>query len=115
MKTPRGWNSRRASYQAVPGGAPCGNVFFLNTTRPKERDRRIPTGQRLTGKVESALGSLVGSTALKEKGAQKEQEANTIKLQGRELAEAERLEAEALMRRERAVAHGKLFLQAQFV
>ena len=73
------------------------------------------SGQRLTGKVESALGSLVGSTALKEKGAQKEQEANTIKLQGRELAEAERLEAEALMRRERAVAHGKLFLQAQLV
>ncbi|KJA17575.1 hypothetical protein HYPSUDRAFT_57622 [Hypholoma sublateritium FD-334 SS-4] len=64
------------------------------------------SGQRLTGKVESALGSLVGSAALKEKGAQKEQEANTIKLQGRELAEAERLEAEALMRRERAVAHG---------
>ena len=73
------------------------------------------SGQRLTGKVESALGSLVGSTALKEKGAQKEQEANTIKLQGRELAEAERLEAEALMRRERAVAHGKLFIQTQLV
>jgi len=30
-------------------------------------------GQRLTGKVESAVGSLVGSNALKAKGLQKEQ------------------------------------------
>jgi len=64
------------------------------------------TGQRLTGKVESAIGTLVGSSSLKAKGLQKEQEANAIKLQGRELAEAERLEREALMRRERAVGHG---------
>ncbi|KAH9478602.1 hypothetical protein JR316_0009059 [Psilocybe cubensis] len=63
-------------------------------------------GQRLTGKVESAIGSMVGSNALKAKGLQKEQEANSIKLQGRELAEAERLEREALMRRECAVGHG---------
>lgn len=60
----------------------------------------------MTGKVESALGSMVGSSALKAKGLQKEQEANAVKLQGRELAEAERLEKEALMRRERAVGHG---------
>jgi len=63
-------------------------------------------GTRMTGKVESALGSMVGSSALKAKGLQKEQEANAVKLQGRELAEAERLEKEALMRRERAVGHG---------
>ncbi|TFK32032.1 hypothetical protein BDQ12DRAFT_64726 [Crucibulum laeve] len=64
------------------------------------------TGARMTGKVESAIGSMVGSNALKAKGLQKEQEANNIKLQGQELAEAERLEREALMRRERAVGHG---------
>lgn len=34
-------------------------------------------------------------------------EANAIKLQSSELAEAERLEREAMMRRERAVGHGK--------
>lgn len=33
-------------------------------------------------------------------------EAGGLKLQGQELAEAERLEQEALARRERAVAHG---------
>ncbi len=33
-------------------------------------------------------------------------EANSMKLQSQELAEAERLEAEARTRRERAVAHG---------
>jgi hypothetical protein len=60
----------------------------------------------MTGKVESAMGTMLGSSALKAKGLQKEQEVNSVKLQGSELAEAERLEREALMRRERAVAHG---------
>ncbi|KAL0959718.1 hypothetical protein HGRIS_011411 [Hohenbuehelia grisea] len=64
------------------------------------------SGQRMTGKIEHAVGSMLGSNALKAKGLQKEQEANEIKLQGQELAEAERLEQEALLRRERAVAHG---------
>ncbi|KJA13737.1 hypothetical protein HYPSUDRAFT_49655 [Hypholoma sublateritium FD-334 SS-4] len=63
-------------------------------------------GQRLTGKAERTIGNLVGSSALQAKGAQKEREAGATKLQGRELAEAERLENEALMRRERAVGHG---------
>lgn len=36
-------------------------------------------------------------------------EANALKTQSSELAEAERLEREALLRRERAVAHGKSF------
>ena len=63
-------------------------------------------GRRLEGKAERAVGSLVGSQALKERGFQKEQEAGAFKTQSAEIAEAERLEKEALMRRERAVAHG---------
>ena len=63
-------------------------------------------GSATIGKVESAIGAMVGSNALKAKGMQKQQEANSIQLQSQELAEAERLEREALMRRERAVAHG---------
>jgi len=61
---------------------------------------------RTEGRVEERAGELVGSQALQAKGAQKEQEAATIKAQGAELAEAERLEREAVLRRERAVAHG---------
>ncbi len=64
------------------------------------------SGSRLAGKVERAAGAMVGSQALKEKGYQKEQEAGVFKMQSAEIAEAERLEKEALMRRERAVAHG---------
>ena len=64
-------------------------------------------GRRLEGKAERAVGSLVGSRALKERGMQKEQEASAFKMQSSEIAEAERLEKEALMRRERAVAHGE--------
>ncbi|KAJ3987885.1 hypothetical protein F5890DRAFT_1471959 [Lentinula detonsa] len=64
------------------------------------------TGHSTTGKVEKAIGSAVGSNALKAKGMQKELEANALKTQSSELAEAERLEKEALLRRERAVAHG---------
>lgn len=63
-------------------------------------------GSRLAGKTERAVGTLVGSQALKEKGIQKEQEAGAFTQQSAEIAEAERLEKEALMRRERAVAHG---------
>ncbi|KAJ4000662.1 hypothetical protein F5050DRAFT_363494 [Lentinula boryana] len=63
-------------------------------------------GHSTTGKVEKAIGSAVGSNALKAKGMQKELEANALKTQSSELAEAERLEKEALLRRERAVAHG---------
>lgn len=37
---------------------------------------------------------------------EKEREANALNLQSSELAEAERLEREAVMRRERAVGHG---------
>lgn len=64
-------------------------------------------GSRLAGKTERAVGTLVGSQALKEKGIQKEQEAGAFTQQSAEIAEAERLEKEALMRRERAVAHGE--------
>jgi len=63
-------------------------------------------GHSMTGKVEHAVGALVGSSALKAKGLEKQQEAANIKLQTQEIAEAERLESEARMRRERAVAHG---------
>src|SRR5271168_2924176 len=80
--------------------------------------------QRTIGKVESAIGFLIGSDSLKAKGQQKERyviyrkqffsstdafwifsQANSLKFQGLEIAEAERLEQEALMRRERAVNH----------
>lgn len=57
--------------------------------------------------MEHAIGSMVGSQALKTKGMQKEQEAQAFKHQSAELAEAEKLEREALLRRERAVQHGK--------
>ncbi|TFK21131.1 hypothetical protein FA15DRAFT_658556 [Coprinopsis marcescibilis] len=63
-------------------------------------------GHGMTGKFEAALGSAVGSESLRAKGVQKQQEAAATKLQASELGEAERLEREAMMRRERAVAHG---------
>ncbi|KAE9392576.1 hypothetical protein BT96DRAFT_944539 [Gymnopus androsaceus JB14] len=55
---------------------------------------------------EKGVGSMVGSNAVKAKVMQKEMEAKALKSQSNELAEAERLEQEALARRERAVAHG---------
>ncbi|KAL0579005.1 hypothetical protein V5O48_003000 [Marasmius crinis-equi] len=64
------------------------------------------SGGSLTGKMERKVGDVIGSKSLKAKGMQKEQEAQALKVQSSELAEAERLEREAAMRRERAVAHG---------
>lgn len=66
------------------------------------------SGSSTAGKIEHAVGSLVGSQALKAKGMQKEQEAQAFKAQSTEIAEAERLEKEAMLRRERAVQHGEL-------
>ncbi|KAF9269426.1 hypothetical protein L218DRAFT_267361 [Marasmius fiardii PR-910] len=63
-------------------------------------------GSALGGKVERIVGEVVGSKSLQAKGMQKEQEARALKVQSSELAEAEGLEREAAMRRERAVAHG---------
>ncbi|KAJ7589358.1 hypothetical protein C8J56DRAFT_1049005 [Mycena floridula] len=60
----------------------------------------------LAGKVERVAGTVLGSSSLKAKGIQREQQAKAVKVQSSKLVEAERLEAEALMRRERAVAHG---------
>ncbi|KAJ7077603.1 hypothetical protein C8R44DRAFT_863222 [Mycena epipterygia] len=48
----------------------------------------------------------VGSKSLRAKGIEMEQEARGLKIQSQELAEAERLEQEAGMRRARAVEHG---------
>ncbi|KAJ2934151.1 hypothetical protein H1R20_g2907, partial [Candolleomyces eurysporus] len=67
----------------------------------------VPMGAgKTTGKVEAAIGTALGSRSLKEKGLQKQYEAEAYRLQGAELAEAERLEKEARLRRDRAVAHG---------
>ncbi|KAL5522668.1 hypothetical protein ACEPAG_8686 [Sanghuangporus baumii] len=63
-------------------------------------------GAHFTGKVESAVGSMLGSESIKRKGMEKEQESQSLKLQAAELSEAERLEQDALATRQRAVAHG---------
>ncbi|KAJ6511559.1 hypothetical protein C8R47DRAFT_1207891 [Mycena vitilis] len=63
-------------------------------------------GSSMTGKIEHAVGSAIGSKSLQAKGLEKEQEAKALKIQSHEMAEAERLEHEAGVRRERAVAHG---------
>jgi len=62
--------------------------------------------QQTVGKIETAIGSMIGSNSLKDKGQQKERGANFKNIQAAEIAEAERLEKEALMRRGRAVDHG---------
>lgn len=83
------------------GGLPPSNTLNQQPGQPHGN-----TSGRITGKVEHAVGSLVGSNKLKERAAEKETEANAYKAQSSELAEAERLEREAMLRRERAVAHG---------
>ena len=79
---------------------------------------------RFSGKVESAIGTIVGSDSLRAKGMQKERfvcsisprlskiltraysEARTLNTQSNELAQAESLEREAQMHRDRAMRGG---------
>ncbi|VDB88800.1 unnamed protein product [Peniophora sp. CBMAI 1063] len=86
---------------AEPGIAPAGHI----SQRPDGHERG-GGAKAATGKAERAIGGVIGSSALKNRGLEKEQEANAFKAQSAELAEAERLEREAMLRRERAVAHG---------
>ncbi|OBZ67396.1 hypothetical protein A0H81_12684 [Grifola frondosa] len=83
-----------------------GNTSVPPAEHINSNNQRGGSGGGLTGKMEHAVGSMVGSQALKDRGYQKEQEANAFKAQSAEIAEAERLEKEAMLRRERAVAHG---------
>ncbi|KAJ7734547.1 hypothetical protein DFH07DRAFT_1065229 [Mycena maculata] len=88
-------------------GGPAGGAAIPPTgSINNQQQNSSGGGGAMTGKIEHAVGSLVGSNALKAKGLPKEQEAQGLKVQSTELAEAERLEREAGLRRERAVAHG---------
>ncbi|EIW55084.1 uncharacterized protein TRAVEDRAFT_22867 [Trametes versicolor FP-101664 SS1] len=96
-----------ANQTSAPGTGPSAPVPPASHINADPAHRGGGGGaSRLAGKAERAAGAMVGSQALKEKGYQKEQEAGVFKMQSAEIAEAERLEKEALMRRERAVAHG---------
>ncbi|KAJ7589353.1 hypothetical protein C8J56DRAFT_1164147 [Mycena floridula] len=78
----------------------------LTSAYSQRRNQSHRSGHSLAGKVERVAGTVLGSSSLKAKGIQKEHEAKAAKVQSSELAEAEMLEAEALMRKERAVAQG---------
>ncbi|KAJ7800356.1 hypothetical protein B0H14DRAFT_1692402 [Mycena olivaceomarginata] len=93
-------------YGAGGMGAGTGTTGIPPSTNINSQHRSGGGGGAMTGKIEHVVGSLVGSKSLKAKGIQKEQEARGLKIQSQELAEAERLEHEAGIRRERAVAHG---------
>ena len=86
---------------AEPGLAPVNHI----SQQPAGHERG-GGAKAAAGKAERAIGGVIGSSALKNRGLEKEQEANAFKAQSAELAEAERLEREAMLRRERAVAHG---------
>ncbi|KAF7983234.1 hypothetical protein HWV62_23532 [Athelia sp. TMB] len=88
------------------GGQQQQNIPPTAALGPGGQQAPVHSGHATTGKIEHAVGTMIGSKSLKAKGLQKEQEAQAYKVQGAELGEAERLEREALMRRERAVAHG---------
>ncbi len=65
------------------------------------------SGTSTTGKIERVIGTVLHNPKLKAKGIEKEREAQALQAQKVELNEAERLEHEAGLRRERAVQHGK--------
>ena len=69
--------------------------------------QKTGSGSSTAGKIEKAIGTVLHNSKLKAKGIEKEREAQALKAQSMELAEAERLEHEARLRRERAVQHGK--------
>ncbi len=104
-------NSRRDTDFDMQGNVdPYANTVNNNEVTPVNHfssGQQSGTGSSVTGKVERAIGTLVCSQSLKAKGIEKEREAQAKKSQSVELAEAERLEQEALVRRGRAVDFGE--------
>jgi uncharacterized protein YjbJ (UPF0337 family) len=68
--------------------------------------QRTGAASSTTGKLEKVIGTLTCNQTLKAKGAAKEQQAQAHAEQRAHLTEAERLENEAAIRRQRAVDHG---------
>lgn len=96
-----GMHTQAADHTMIPahgGSAATGH----NSTSHSQPGK----GTEIVGKLEHAVGTLVGSQSMKMKGAQKEHAAHNSKLQNLELSEAERLEHEAGLRRERAANYG---------
>lgn len=94
----------------VAGGDPYANTVGNNDVAPVQHfsnGQKTGTGSSTTGKIERAIGTMVCSSSLKAKGAAKEQQAQAYQAQRAEISEAERLEQEASMRRQRAVDHGE--------
>ncbi|WWC71711.1 uncharacterized protein I206_105669 [Kwoniella pini CBS 10737] len=87
--------------QVNTGPAPLHNGHNGITPNSKEAIKLEKKGQR-----EEKLGNLLHSTSMQQKGATHLSEANHLKMQASELNEAERLEHEAGLRRQRAVGLG---------
>jgi len=100
---------QRYDNQAGVGGDPYANTIGNNDVAPVEH---LSSGQRTgnasstTGKIERIAGTVFCNQTLKVKGMQKEQQAQVHAAQSAEISEAERLEQEASIRRQRAVDHG---------
>ncbi|KIP12092.1 hypothetical protein PHLGIDRAFT_124280 [Phlebiopsis gigantea 11061_1 CR5-6] len=93
----------------VAGGDPYANTVGNNDVAPVDHfgNGQSSGGASATaGKVERIIGTMVCSSSLKAKGLQKEQQAAAHQVQNAEISEAERLEQEASLRRQRAVDHG---------
>ncbi|GJE94801.1 hypothetical protein PsYK624_109750 [Phanerochaete sordida] len=94
---------------AGAGGDPYANTVGNNDVAPISH---LSSGQHTgkasstTGKIERIAGTVFCNQTLKVKGMQKEQAAQAHAAQRVELTEAERLEQEASIRRQRAVEHG---------
>ena len=97
--------------QSGVAGDPYANTVGNNDVAPVEH---LSSGQRTgkasstSGKMERIAGTVLCNQTLKAKGIQKEQAAQAHAAQRAEIMEAERLEQEASIRRQRAVDHGEL-------
>jgi len=60
------------------------------------------------------MGNVIGSDTLRAKGMEKEREARDLNTQSNELAQAESLEREAQMHRDRALGSGGYFFNLPF-
>ncbi|KIO29468.1 hypothetical protein M407DRAFT_21367 [Tulasnella calospora MUT 4182] len=85
------------------GGSPWSAAGQQPSAYPSDREARH---LQRSGKIEKAVGTMLCSTTMKQKGLEKQAQGANIAVQSRELAQAENLEAQAKAMRGHAVGMG---------
>lgn len=99
-------NNTTNNNSSFPSNTNPPTAAMATSTDPSYPSLKTAKKEARTGKIESTVGKVLHSTSMKEKGAVHLENAEALTAQHSSLQEAEGLEAQAKVHRDRAEAHG---------